>query len=274
MPTPTARGRAAGGPPGVRSIFDRILVGVDGTEAAFGACRQAARLAEPDAVIEAAAVVHLGPAVGAALRAGQVADVLERNAEEALERAGEILGDRALLLRLDGFVTPALLAEQLRLRATLVALGCHEHRRATEILIGGVAGELLHRAPCSVLIARPAPDEAFPRRLLAGIDGSLQADDALGVARRLAARFGSTLTVVTALGGKDVDLAHVHLRAPFAVEVDGHPVKVLVDAAAAADLVVVGSRGLHGLEALGSVSERVAHRAGCSVLVVRSGSPP
>lgn len=36
-----------------------------------------------------------------------------------------------------------------------------------------------------------------------------------------------------------------------------------------ADLVVVGSRGLHGLVGLGSVSERVAHRARCSVLVVR-----
>ena len=35
------------------------------------------------------------------------------------------------------------------------------------------------------------------------------------------------------------------------------------------DLVVIGSRGLHGLKALGSVSERVAHQAECSVLVVR-----
>ncbi|MGE5690058.1 MAG: universal stress protein [Pseudomonadota bacterium] len=31
--------------------------------------------------------------------------------------------------------------------------------------------------------------------------------------------------------------------------------------------------GLHGLRALGSVSERVAHRAACSVLVVRSPAP-
>jgi nucleotide-binding universal stress UspA family protein len=33
--------------------------------------------------------------------------------------------------------------------------------------------------------------------------------------------------------------------------------------------VVVGSRGLHGFPALGSVGERVAHRARSSVLVVR-----
>ena len=33
--------------------------------------------------------------------------------------------------------------------------------------------------------------------------------------------------------------------------------------------VAVGSRRLHGLKALGSVSERVTHQALCSVLVVR-----
>jgi nucleotide-binding universal stress UspA family protein len=36
-----------------------------------------------------------------------------------------------------------------------------------------------------------------------------------------------------------------------------------------ADLLVLGSRGLRGVSALGSVSERAAHRAGCSVLVIR-----
>jgi len=36
-----------------------------------------------------------------------------------------------------------------------------------------------------------------------------------------------------------------------------------------ADLLVIGSRGLHGFRALGSVSEKVAHRAESSVLVVR-----
>jgi nucleotide-binding universal stress UspA family protein len=48
-----------------------------------------------------------------------------------------------------------------------------------------------------------------------------------------------------------------------------HPVDLLVAAAEDADLIVVGSRGLHGIASLGSVSERVAHHARCSVLVVR-----
>jgi nucleotide-binding universal stress UspA family protein len=36
------------------------------------------------------------------------------------------------------------------------------------------------------------------------------------------------------------------------------------------DLMVMGARGLQGAKALGSMSERVAHRAASSVLVVRS----
>ena len=47
------------------------------------------------------------------------------------------------------------------------------------------------------------------------------------------------------------------------------PVRAPVGASGIVDLVVVGSRGVHGLKALGSVSERVAHQAECSVLVVR-----
>ena len=35
------------------------------------------------------------------------------------------------------------------------------------------------------------------------------------------------------------------------------------------DLIVMGARGLKGAKALGSVSERVAHKAASSVLVVR-----
>ena len=251
-------------------LFSRIVVGIDGSEASFEACRQIARLAEQDAKIDTVAVVHLGPDVAAALDAAHIVDVLEREAEDALEHAVEILGGRAHKRYLDGFVTQALLAELEDFHATLLALGTHEHHRATEILIGGVAGELLHKAPCSVLIARPCRMQDFPAKLVVGDDGSNQADEAVAVARELAARFGIPMRVITALDGKGVDLPHVHHRARFAEVVARQPVKALVEAARDADLLVVGSRGLHGLKALGSVSERVAHDASCSVLVVRT----
>jgi nucleotide-binding universal stress UspA family protein len=56
--------------------------------------------------------------------------------------------------------------------------------------------------------------------------------------------------------------------------VRGHPAEVLVDAAAKADLLVIGSRG-HGTFAdavLGSVGRYCAHHAPCPVLIMR-GKP-
>ncbi len=63
---------------------------------------------------------------------------------------------------------------------------------------------------------------------------------------------------------------------PFSTRVgEGNAAQVLLDEAAEAELLVVGSRG-HGTFAgavLGSVSQRVAHHAPCPVVVVRGASP-
>ena len=55
--------------------------------------------------------------------------------------------------------------------------------------------------------------------------------------------------------------------------VHGHPAQVLLDAAAGADLLVIGSRGHGGFaEALlGSVSQHCVHHAHCPVLIMRGG---
>ena len=77
--------------------------------------------------------------------------------------------------------------------------------------------------------------------------------------------------MIVAEGGKAVDLGAVSLIAGDGYHVTPEePVPVLTAASADADLLVVGSRGLHGLKSLGSVSERVAHRAACSTLIVRA----
>jgi hypothetical protein len=90
------------------------------------------------------------------------------------------------------------------------------------------------------------------------------------VAHRLSARFNAELSPVVAAGGKSVDRRLVdRIIGCQREESPDEPVAALVAAAADADLLVVGSRGLHGLKALGSVSERVAHEAHSSVLVVR-----
>ena len=253
-----------------RSLFDRIVVGVDGSEPGFEACRQAAVLAPDDAFIEAVSVVDIAEAVHAGLSAPLVADRLARDGEAALERAAEILGERVRTQLIDGAASKALRNELGRVDATALVIGTHGHARATEILLGGVAGELLHTAHCSILVARaPAQPAAFPRSIVVGIDGSDEAAAALAAAEQLAGRFGVRPRIVVASGGKNVEVARALARAPLAEQLDEHPVRALVEASQSADIVVVGSRGLHGVRALGSVSERVAHQAACSVLVVR-----
>jgi nucleotide-binding universal stress UspA family protein len=252
------------------SIFGRILIGVDGTKESLDACRQAAQLAAPAAAVEAVIVSLFPPTAASTLGVYDLAERLERTADSALSAAAQILGPRADLRRLEGLTVDAILTEVKRVQASLLAIGTEGHPRLQEIVLGGIAGELLHKAPCAVLVARPVPDtSAFPRDIVVGIDGSDEAERALDVARDLANRRHSTLQGVVATGGKRVNLdeiAHQHPR----VHVNaGRPVPALVEASATADLLVVGSRGLHGPRALGSVSERIAHEADCSVLVVR-----
>ena len=266
----TQETRPRGIPSAAHSIFERILVGVDGTRESLDACRQAARVAEPRATIDAAVVSLFPPETAAGFGAGDLADRLERTAVSALAAAAEILGPSAGLRRLQGLTVEALLDEIERMQATLLAIGTHGHPRIEEIVLGGVAGELLHQAPCAVLVARPVREPgAFPCRIVVGIDGSDEAERAFAVACRLATRRHSTLRSVIAYRDRHVDLAQVTRRHRHLEELAGAPVPALVDAASDADLLVVGSRGVHGIRALGSVSERVAHEAACSVLVVR-----
>jgi nucleotide-binding universal stress UspA family protein len=78
--------------------------------------------------------------------------------------------------------------------------------------------------------------------------------------------------VAAATGGKLVER-----DAAWSDRVDtwdsAHPVVALVERSRTVDLVVVGSRGIHGLRALGSVSERIAHQAHCTALVVHELQP-
>jgi nucleotide-binding universal stress UspA family protein len=195
-------------------------------------------------------------------------------ANQALEKARDVLGrepDTGKVAR--GAAWDVLLREAEEFDATVVAVGSHGLRRMTGIFLGSVATEIVHKATCSVLVARPAAD-GFPRKIVVGVDGSPESAAAYAAADHIAERFGAQLWPVVAHGDHPVNRDAVdaivdHRRD----DLPDHPVKALVAAAAEADLVVVGSRGLHGLKALGSVSERVAHQAGCSVLIVREGDP-
>ncbi|HEU6443509.1 MAG TPA: universal stress protein [Gaiellaceae bacterium] len=255
--------------PAAAHVFDCIVCGIDDSERGSEAARQAARLLAPDgslhlhAVADVAAFRRAGLAV-----APSPADIVESLTQTLDRTAAEVRPSTSRLTK--GIPVPTLLRRVGEEEATLLALGARRQRRAAGFFMGSVTTKLLHDAPCSVLLARPQRSGVGPpTRIVVGVDGSPHAEAAAACARALRARFGGWLFSAAALGGKAIDGDEMSRLDPNVILDARHPVDALLALAEAADLLVVGSRGLHGLASLGSVSERVAHLARCSVLVVR-----
>lgn len=252
--------------------FDRIIAGVDDSDLGFEALRQALAVRAPGAAVHAVTVAEDYLAAQTGFDATRVAAELADEAERTHQRVQElIVGEPGVVASVTrGNAAAALLAACQREQASLLAVGARHHSRAAGNLLGATSTTVLHDAPCPVLLARPGSGTPWqPRRIVVGVDGSVEALAALAAAGELAARVGSAVTVVSATGGKAIQRDQAW-AARVDVWADGAPIPVLLDLSAEADLLFVGSRGLHGLRALGSVSERLAHRAACSVLVVRS----
>jgi nucleotide-binding universal stress UspA family protein len=254
----------------MKNIFERVVCGVDDSEAGHLAARLAARLADPGGSLSLVAVEDTSIAVHAGWQMAAVSTEVAGDARAALDHATELgQTEHAVTPRLlRGDPVNGLLAEIDRYEASLVVVGTHEFGRGVGIALRSVATHLLHEAPCSVLIARaPRNLDRWPRKLVVGLDGSPQSAVATRVARQLGERLGADVRAVAADGHADLDLAR---RSAADLEVlPGKPVDELIVLSEFSDLVVVGSRGLRGVRALGSVSERVAHQARSPVLVVR-----
>lgn len=231
-------------------MFRRIVCGVDGSPEGFEALRQARRLLATDGRLVAVTACEDFLAVHAGLNAPRVAAELRAEAARTRDAAARALAGledaEALVVR--GRPVDVLRRAVAQEEADLVALGSHGTGRGLGMLLGSVATTMLREAPCSVLLARRA--DAFPGRVLVGADGSENAAQAEAVARSV----GESVETITAPDGRTA-------------------VAALEAASAGARLLVLGSRGLRGVAALGSVGERVAHRARCSVLVVRQPPP-
>jgi nucleotide-binding universal stress UspA family protein len=255
------------------SIFRRVLVGVDSSPESLEAARQAAIVAERGGALTLLAAWTLpAPIVGANVPpTAAEEEACRRAVQDSLRRAREAAAPTfATTKTTRGIAWHALLEEIERARATLVAVGSQGQGRMHGVLVGSTTTELVHKAPCSVLVARQAgPD--FPEHIVVGLDGSRESAAAYATARTLADRFGAELWPVVGHGGKAVDRRLVATIVEEWEDLQDEPVTALTAAAADGDLLVVGSRGLHGLKSLGSVSERVAHNAHCSTLIVRGG---
>ena len=252
--------------------FASIVCAVDGSRGAESAIEQALTLAAPDAQLMFLARAGLGgvarppqalePAIRLAVAAGMSTETLIRRADEVAGAILHVAGDHDLLV--------------------LGASG--EDRRAGHRL-GRVAIAALRHAPVPVLLARPErAGTVFPRDILLATDGSPAMRSAIDVTAALARRHDARVLLLHAdhsgravrheLAEETVRLLEATGHEPVVVQLGGRPPERIAELAAElpVSLIVMGSRMLTGLRALGSVSARAGMTAPCSVLVVRGST--
>jgi nucleotide-binding universal stress UspA family protein len=263
-----------------------FVCGIDGSPESLGAARQAASIAGAGGSLLLLGVTmpDVAGSVLSALPGGTAtAEHTDRlSSQAAVDRAREGLAAAGTVVVKTRIGPPAALleTEAAQRGADAIAVGSHGNGRAAGILLGSVATRLVHTAPCSVLVTRgpvDGPVDGFPRSVAVGVDASPFSLLALETGRLLAERLGVSLRPLHVSDGTrlmqalpaqldDLEVIRQHVSSA-----DG-----LCSRVTAADLLLVGSRGAHGLRALGSVSEAVAHRSPASVLVIRpsrSSSP-
>ena len=260
--------------------YDSILCGVEGNPASTEAARQAIALAGDHAKLHFTAVYttfELGP--------DRHKDKLEESLEEAARMAGEAGVSASYNLREARYAIDVLLPESQEY--DLLVIGTHGKSRARGIFFGSTASEAAHGLEGPLLIAREAPaGDPFPKKILFATDGSPGSWAPARAAGQLASRFDSAVEVVHVDDGKHPEAEPVVTDqvAEIAAEIgnpppvathEGNAKDEILEAAKAkgASLIVAGRRGVKGLKALGSVSERVVSAAECSVLLVPDGEP-
>jgi nucleotide-binding universal stress UspA family protein len=189
--------------------------------------------------------------------------------------------------------------------AELLVVGSRGRGGFAGLLLGSVSRTCMHLAPIPLVVVPPMWTQRPTHRIVVGVDGSEPSREALGWAVAEAAAHDASLQVVNVydlaplippLGAPMppesglVDKASLTLLEEMTAAADtsgvdidlitanGSPARTLLDAAADADLLVVGSRGLGGLRRLlvGSVSQQCVHHSTCPVAVVhaRAASDP
>ena len=274
----TVKGSAAGGEQALAPYVD-VLCAVDGSRGSVEAVRQAIAVAAPDGRIRFLAVSRTR---GKGLAA--MAELSEARGQEAIDSAARMAEGAGVSasteLRRGGSPADVLLAEAAR--HDLLVVGSRGGSRAAGIMLGSAASQAAHRAESPLLVARQVPEKV---QFLAGItlatDGSPGSWAALSAAARVARARRSDVTVVHVPDRMHPDwtreierqleaIKEVTGVKPSRIDEPGRTVERIVAAATdtSSSLIVIGRRGLTGVRALGSVSERVLHLAPCSTLIV------
>lgn len=285
-----------------------VVVGVDGSTGSIRAAVYAAGVARRRSL--PLQLVHVtpwqgegpdgsaaSPEVGAMLREG--AELLVRSAATAVEEATGLSDVPATVL--DGY--PVDVLRSLSQHAGLLVLGNRGAGGVTGLLVGSTATGVVQHAHCPVVVL-PEDSEEVPERsasVVVGVEGGTGDAVVLAFAFEEAVARGAELiavhawrdvTLEAAVGGYGplVDWASVEAdeqrlvsealagwrdKAPDVevreVVVRARPATALLEASAAAELLVLGHRHRNVLARLGSTTHGVLHRASCPVAVVPLG---
>ena len=287
-----------------------MIVGVDGSEGSIEALRwaahEAARRKWPLHVMTCAQLpisIEAGM-VGAGAFAGSSMDTIVHDQEQINQRAVDLARSFGLGLEVSGETVlgaPGYALVSASHEDDLVVVGATSHPGRLADMLGSVSTVVAHRAkgPVAVVHGSDRHDESV-NRIVVGVDGSQGSEDALMWAVEEALRSGAELVLVHGwvypyLGARtgrteprdemrldamrtlEASAQRVHEVAPtvhcHSIISEDSPAKALIDAAADADLLVVGSRGHGGFAALvlGSVSRTVLQHSPRPVVVVRPG---
>jgi len=172
-------------------------------------------------------------------------------------------------------------------RSDIIVIGNRGTGEIEEFALGSVAEKVLRYAECTVLIVKR---ETAISKILVAIDGSKHAQKALEYAVQLALKHNASVTLINvtqtvypylkANAAKSIGELIVskaarqvkELKVDKRVEI-GQPAKTILEVAKNEnyDLIALGNRGLNPAERFlfGSVSDKVAGHAQCSVLIVK-----
>jgi nucleotide-binding universal stress UspA family protein len=259
--------------------FGRIVCGIDGSRSSPVAGDQAIALSGTGTALVFVCVREERGA-GATHQATITTERARTALERAVQAAHEAGVDAAAEILPGHDPLPVLLDEASR--SDLLVVAKHDLSPPGSFSSGSTADELVHQARVPVLVARRPPEGVeFPRDILVASDGSPGAGRAAEVAARIGHAHGSGVYLLSVdperhgdrrgIATEIADLTAALGRPPTVLRERGKPSERIVQLAASerVSLVLVGSRGLTGIRAVGSVSARVARNASCSVLVAR-----
>lgn len=291
----------------------RVLLATDGSESARMATQwMTAFPLPPSTELQVLAVAVQPLSMPELVLSPDFYEAISDAARQAAEEARDTLARRwpaTTIQVLQGQPQEAIPRVAQEWSADLVVVGARGFGAVKRFLLGSVSTALVHSAPCPVLVVKERPPEL--RKMVVAVDGSPGAaaavrflaglpldrglhvcllgvaepfyasrsgPEALGPAIEVAldrlvqerrAELERVLGSIVALDGK---VGAVERRVAI-----GHPADEILAVAndPGTDLAVVGTRGLGLVKrlALGSVSERVLHHAGCAVLVVKDRHP-